>query len=65
MQGKGETERWERQILDSLPSRGIKVLTAKVRQENLRSRHYHVKLGFVETHRDIEYIYFRKDLQNG
>ncbi len=61
-QGKGETERWERQLLTSLPQRGIKTLTAKVKHENLRSLRYHQKLGFVETHRDNDNIYFKKEL---
>lgn len=62
IQGKGETERWERQILSGLPQRGIRTLTAKVKHENLRSLRYHYKLGFAETHRDNENIYFRKEL---
>ena len=39
-QGTGQTEKWERQILSSLPSE-IKAVSAKVKQDNLRSIKYH------------------------
>ncbi len=61
-QGTGETEKWERQITDSLPRSCFKYLTAKVKQTNPRSLRYHVKLGYVETHCDQENIYFKKEL---
>jgi len=61
-QGTGETEKWERQITDSLPRPRFKYLTAKVKQTNPRSLRYHEKLGYVETHRDQENIYFKKEL---
>ena len=57
-QGRGETLRWERQILSTLPGRGIRTLSAKVKPDNLRSVRYHVKLGFREQSRDREYIHF-------
>lgn len=57
-QGRGETARWERQMLARLPERGIKALSAKVKQDNLRSIRYHEKLGFREQSRDGEYIYY-------
>ena len=57
-QGKGETKRWESQILADLPKHGIKALTAKVKQDNPRSIKYHVKLGYQEQSRDNEYIYY-------
>ena len=56
-QGTGQTEKWERQILSSLPSE-IKAVSAKVKQENLRSIKYHEKLGYKEQSRDNEYIYY-------
>ena len=61
-QGKGETERWERQILEDLPKHGIKVLTAKVKQDNPKSIKYHKKLGYQEQSRDNEYIYYLLNL---
>lgn len=56
-QGTGQTEKWERQILSSLPSE-IKAVSAKVKQDNLRSIKYHEKLGYKEQSRDKEYIYY-------
>ena len=56
-QGTGQTEKWERQILSSLPSE-IKTISAKVKQDNLRSVKYHEKLGYKEQTRDNEYIYY-------
>ena len=56
-QGTGQTEKWERQILSSLPSE-IKAVSAKVKQDNLRSIKYHEKLGYIEQSRDNEYIYY-------
>ena len=56
-QGTGQTEKWERQILSSLPSE-IKAVSAKVKQDNLRSIKYHEKLGYKEQTRDNEYIYY-------
>ena len=56
-QGTGQTEKWERQILSSLPSE-IKAVSAKVKQDNLRSIRYHEKLGYKEQSRDNEYIYY-------
>lgn len=56
-QGTGQTEKWERQILSSLPYE-IKAVSAKVKQDNLRSIKYHEKLGYKEQSRDDEYIYY-------
>ena len=56
-QGTGQTEKWERQILSSLPSE-IKAVSAKVKQDNMRSIKYHEKLGYKEQSRDNEYIYY-------
>ena len=61
-QGTGQTEKWERQILSSLPLE-IKAVSAKVKQENLRSIKYHEKLGYKEQSRDSEYIYYILKLQ--
>ena len=56
-QGTGQTENWERLILSSLPLE-IKAISAKVKQDNLRSIKYHEKLGYKEQSRDNEYIYY-------
>ena len=61
-QGTGQTEKWERQILRSLPSE-IKAVSAKVKQDNLRSIKYHEKLGYKEQSRDYEFIYYILKLQ--
>ena len=61
-QGTGQTEKWERQILSSLPSE-IKAVSAKVKQDNLRSIKYHDKLGYKEQTRDNEYIFYILKLQ--
>lgn len=61
-QGTGQTEKWERQILSSLPLE-IKAVSAKVKQDNLRSIKYHEKLGYKEQSRDSEYIYYILKLQ--
>ena len=61
-QGTRQTEKWERQILSSLPSE-IKAVSAKVKQDNLRSIKYHEKLGYKEQSRDNEYIYYILKLQ--
>ncbi len=57
-QGKGETEQWERQIINELPKCGIMALCAKVKIDNLRSIRYHEKLGYQEQSRDNEYKYY-------
>ena len=44
-QGTGQTEKWERQILN-------------MKQDNLRSIKYHEKLGYKEQSRGNEYIYY-------
>lgn len=62
-QGKGETVIWERQILDSLPQKGIKTISAKVKLDNIRSIKYHEKLGYQEQTRDNEYVYYILKLQ--
>lgn len=62
MQGKGETEKWERIILNNLSKNGLFTVTAKVKQDNLRSIRYHEKVGFIPTHKDNEYIYFKLTL---
>lgn len=62
-QGKGDTEKWERQIMAGLTQHGIKILTAKVKQDNPKSIKYHEKLGYQEQSRDNEYIYYMLQLQ--
>ena len=61
-QGTGQTKKWERQILNSLPSEIIAV-SAKVKQDNIRSIKYHEKLGYKEQSRDNDYIYYILRLQ--
>lgn len=56
-QGTGQTEKWERQILNSLTSE-IRAVSAKVKRDNLRSIKYHEKLGYKEQNRDNEYIHY-------
>lgn len=60
-QGKGTAE-WEYAILESLPKNQFSVLTAKVKQNNIRSQRYHEKVGYIETERDNEYVYYNKTL---
>lgn len=62
-QGKGETARWEQEILSGLAEQGIHCLTAKVKLNNGRSLRYHEKLGFREQSRDSEYVYFTLKLK--
>lgn len=62
-QGTGQTELWERQILDGLSKYDIKAVSAKVKHDNLRSIKYHEKLGYQEQRRDGEYLYYLLDLQ--
>lgn len=56
-QGRGETERWERQLIASLPAE-VKALSAIVKADNARSLAYHRKMGFQEQSRDEEYVHF-------
>ena len=62
-QGKGETAKWERQILASLPIHGINAVTAKVKQNNPRSIRYHEKLGYQLLSIDNVYNYYILRLQ--
>ena len=62
-QGKGETEKWERQILNNLSQYNISTISAKVKQDNIRSVRYHEKLGYKEVSRDNEYIYYTLKIQ--
>lgn len=59
---KGETEKWERQILSGLSEYDIKIVSAKVKLINQRSIKYHEKLGYKEQSRDGEYIYYNLEL---
>lgn len=58
MQGTGQTEKWERQILGNLSQYAIQAVSAKVKPDNMRSISYHEKIGFKEQNRDKDYIYF-------
>lgn len=62
-QGKGETAKWERLVLDALSEYNIKAVSAYVKQGNARSIRYHEKMGYKEQKRDNEYIYYKLDLQ--
>ncbi len=59
-QGSGSTSEIETIILDSLPKDEFTIITAKVKLDNLRSIRYHEKVGFTETARDYQYVYFKK-----
>lgn len=61
-QGMGSTAEIERWIFGTLPKNEFKVITAKVKQNNLRSIRYHEKIGYMEIYRDSEYIYYNKAL---
>ena len=61
-QGKGETMKWEQKIISSLPREKFKKLVADVRLDNIRSIKYHEKMGYHETRRDADYIYYIKEL---
>lgn len=58
MQGTGQTEKWERQILGNLSQYAIQAVSAKVKPDNKRSISYHEKIGFKEQNRDKDYIYY-------
>lgn len=60
-QGKG-TDVWENAILKSLPKNAFSVIFAKVMLNNIRSQRYHEKVGYTETSRDNEYIYYNRTL---
>jgi RimJ/RimL family protein N-acetyltransferase len=61
--GTGDTEKWERQMIRSLPKYGIKTVVVKIKHENLRSIGYIKKLGFQEHGRDNVYVYFILPIQ--
>lgn len=58
-QGTGATLKLEQWILDNLPKDKINVILAKVKLDNQRSLRYHEKMGFIETHKDDEYVYYK------
>lgn len=62
VQGKGMTADWESLILSSLPRDTFKKIVAEVRINNPRSLRYHEKMGFIETGRDKDYVYYKKEL---
>lgn len=62
IQGTGETEKWERQILSRISCLGIDRVTAKVKQDNIRSIRYHEKVGYKELAKDKEYVYYQYNL---
>lgn len=58
-QGTGATLKLEQWILDNLPKDKFNVILAKVKLDNQRSLRYHEKMGFIETHKDDEYVYYK------
>lgn len=62
LQGKGETMKWETQVLSALPRDKFKKIIADVRIDNVRSLRYHEKMGYTETGRNEEYVYYEKIL---
>lgn len=62
LQGKGETMKWEQQVLTALPRDVFKTIVAEVRIDNIRSIRYHEKMGYIETGRDDNYVYYKKEL---
>lgn len=61
-QGKGETMKWEQQVMTALPRDVFKTIVAEVRIDNIRSIRYHEKMGYIETGRDDNYVYYKKEL---
>ena len=62
LQGKGETMKWETQVLSALSRDEYKKIIADVRIDNVRSLRYHEKMGYTETGRNEEYIFYEKIL---
>ncbi len=62
LQGKGETMKWEHQVLAALPRDVFTTIVAEVRNDNIRSIRYHEKMGYIETGRDDNYVYYKKEL---
>ena len=60
--GTGITSEMEKWVLDSLPKDEFKTITAKVKLDNIRSIKYHEKIGYKETYRSNEFIYYKLTL---
>lgn len=60
--GTGVTSEMERWVLNSLPKDEFKTITAKVKLDNIRSIKYHEKIGYKETYRSNEFIYYKLTL---
>jgi len=58
-QGTGLTIECGNLILSQLPTSLFQVITAKVMKNNIRSIHYHEKVGYKEVAKDIDYIYYK------
>lgn len=58
--GKGNTARWEREILSRAARSplGVRSVLSKVKIDNARANRYTLKMGFREQSRDGEYIYY-------
>ena len=46
----------------SLPKSRFRTIVAEVKLQNPRSLRYHEKMGFTETGRDNDYVYYKKEL---
>lgn len=62
-QGKGYMAEAERLLMEQLRQQGVKALTAKVKNDNLRSLRYHEKLGYQLEREDGDYKHFKLQLQ--
>lgn len=60
--GTGITTKMEKWILDNLPKDEFRIITAKVKPDNIRSIRYHEKIGYTETYRSKEFIYYKLTL---
>ncbi len=61
--GTGHTSKIEIIFNRYLLASGITALTAKVKNDNLRSLRYHEKLGYRKQAQDQEFTYFKLDLK--
>ena len=53
--GTGITSKMEKWIIDILPKDEFKIITAKVKLDNIRSIRYHEKMGYTETYRNNKF----------
>lgn len=62
IQGKGENVVWETLFIDHLRKAGVKCLSVKIKNENIRAMKYVPKLGYIIVGHDIDYTYFENRL---